>query len=178
MEVKFIEIIFENQFTCTKKYYEECYKAFCLKKPSIIILYLIFGLNLISVILDVVLFKVTQLSNYTTILNIFLDIFILSLPMYTYIRNKNLAYRRDLERNQGNPIQVKLLISEENINIFSMQNNNIIVEFVNIERVIKTKNYYIFISKAKLWNAVKIDVFSKGTLKEFEEFLKEKKFKK
>lgn len=178
MEVKFIEIIFENQFTCTKKYYEECYKAFCLKKPSIIILYLIFGLNLISVILDVVLFKVTQLSNYTTILNIFLDIFILSLPIYMYIRNKKLAYERDLERNQGSPIQIKLLISEESINICTMPNKNTSVEFVNIERVIKTKNYYIFISKAKLWVAVKKDSFSKGTLGQFEEFLKEKKFKK
>lgn len=169
-----MEIIFENQFTCTKKYYEECYKALCIKKISIIILYLLFGLNLISVILDVVIFKDTQL-DYNMKLNIFLDIFMLSWPIYTYISNKNLAYKRDLERNQGNPIQIKLLISKENINIYTMPNNNTTVEFANIERVIKTKNYYIFISKANLWVAVKKDSFTKGTVEQFEEFLKQKK---
>lgn len=92
-----------------------------------------------------------------------------------YIKNENLAYRRDLERNQGNPIQIKLLISENSINIYTIPNKNTSLEFVNIERVIKTKNYYIFISKAKLWGAVKKEAFSKGTLKEFEEFLKKKK---
>lgn len=171
-----MEIIFENQFTCTKKFYEECYKAFCLKRPSIIILYLIFGLNLIFMIVDVVIFKDTQI-DYNLKSNIFLDIFMLSWPMYTYISNKNLAYRRDLERNQGNPIQIKLLISEENINICTMPNNTIAVEFVNIEKVIKTKNYYIFITKAKLWVAVKKDAFSKGTAQKFEEFIKQKGIK-
>lgn len=172
-----MENTFENQYICTKQYYKECYKAICLKRTSIIILYLIFGLNLISIILDVVLFKVTQLNNYTTQLNIFVDIFILFLPMYTYISNKNLAYRRDLETNQGNPIEIKLLISEENINICIMPNSNTNMEFINIERVIKTKNYYIFISKAKLWIAVKKDGFTKGTAKEFEEFIKQKGIK-
>ena len=94
---------------------------------------------------------------------------------FMYIKNENLAYRRDLERNQGNPIQIKLLISENSINIYTIPNKNTSLEFVNIERVIKTKNYYIFISKAKLWVAVKKEAFSKGTLKEFEEFLKKKK---
>lgn len=170
-----MENIFENIYICTKQYYKECYKAICLRKPSIIILYLLFGINFISIILDIVIFKVTQLNNYATRLNIFLDMFILSFPIYMYIRNKKLAYERDLERNQGSPIQIKLLISEESINICTMPNKNTSVEFVNIERVIKTKNYYIFISKAKLWVAVKKDSFSKGTLEQFEEFLKEKK---
>lgn len=102
----------------------------------------------------------------------------LSWPMYTYISNKNLAYRRDLEINQGNPIEIKLLISEESINICTMSNNNTTtVEFANIEKVIKAKNYYIFITKAKLWVAVKKDAFSKGTLKQFEEFIKQKGIK-
>lgn len=170
-----MESIFENQYICTKQYYKECYKTLCLRKPSIIILYLLFGLNFISIILDIVLFKVTQLNNYTTRLNVFLDIVILFYPIYMYIKNENLAYRRDLERNQGNLIQIKLLISENSINIYTIPNKNTNLEFVNIERVIKTKNYYIFISKAKLWVAVKKEAFSKGTLKEFEEFLKKKK---
>lgn len=169
-----MDIIFENQFTCTKEYYRECYKAFCLKKPSIIIIYLLFGLNLIGMIVDVIIFKATQF-DYNMKLNILLDIFMLSWPMYAYISNKNLAYRRDLERNQGNPIQIKLLISEENINIYTMPNNNTTLEFINIERVIKTKNYYILMSKAKLWVAVKKDAFTKGTTEQFEKFLKQKK---
>ena len=172
-----MEIIFENQFTCTKKYYKECYKAFCFKKPSIIMLYLLLGLNLIGMIVDVVIFKSTQF-DYNIKLNIFLDILMLSWPMYTYISNKNLAYRRDLEINQGNPIEIKLLISEESINICTMSNNNTTtVEFANIEKVIKAKNYYIFITKAKLWVAVKKDAFSKGTAQKFEEFIKRKGIK-
>ena len=63
----------------------------------------------------------------------------------------------------------------DNIKILSDLDNDTNIEFKNIEKVIKTKNYYILVSKAKLGIALKKDSFIKGTANEFEKFLKQKK---
>ena len=50
------------------------------------------------------------------------------------------------------------------------------IQLKNINNVIKTKNYYILITKAKLRIAIKKDGFIKGTAEKFEKFLTEKNF--
>lgn len=46
------------------------------------------------------------------------------------------------------------------------------MELSKIKKVFQTKNYYICISESKLAYALKKDSFTKGTAKEFEDFLK------
>ena len=95
--------------------------------------------------------------------------------MYIYIKNVNLAYNRDLEINNGNDIEIKLVITEDDINISNNLKKNTNIEFKNIQKVIKTKKYYILVSKANLTVALKKDSFIKGKADEFEKFLKQKK---
>ncbi len=170
-----MDVIFENQFVCSKDYYKEYYKYSYLKKPIIIILNIIL---MICFATNVLLMIFPQLSNtdiYTAQLYIANVLVILCAEIYIYIKNVNLTYNRDLERNKGNPIQIKLLVIEDNIKILSDLEKELNIELKSIEKVIKTKNYYILVTKAKLGISFKKDSFVKGTVEEFEKFLKQKK---
>lgn len=170
-----MQTIFENQFICTKDYYKEYYKYICFKKTIMVIINIILSINFIVSILSIIFPKLVVLDVNMAEANIATVLIILCLQIYVFFRNKNLAYNRTLERNKGNPIEVKLLITEKDINIFTNSEKDINIEFANIEKAIETKNYYILVSKAKLAIALKKDGFIKGTTKEFKEFLKQKK---
>jgi len=170
-----MQTIFENQFICTKDYYKEYYKYIYFKKPIILIINIILSINFIVSILSMIFPKLVVLDANTAKANIATVLIVLCLQVYIFLRNKNLAYNRALERNKGNPMEVKLLIAEKDINIFINSKKDMSIEFTNIEKVIETKNYYILVSKAKQAISLKKDGFIKGTSKEFKEFLKQKK---
>lgn len=64
--------------------------------------------------------------------------------MYIYIKNVNLAYNRDLEINNGNDIEMKLVITEEGINISNNLEKNTTIEFKNIKKSNKNKKLLYF----------------------------------
>lgn len=173
-----MEIIFKNQLIYTKQYYKEYYEYICFKKPTVLIVDIIFSISFIISIISMIFPKLviidvnTAMANIATLLILlFFQIYLL----YLFFRNKNLAYNRDLERNNDNPIQVELLITEETVTVCTNCEKNINIEFSNIEKVVRTKNYYILVSKSKLHIPLKKDGFTKGTAKQFEQFLKQKK---
>lgn len=170
-----MQTIFENQFICTKDYYTEYYKYICFKKPIMITINIILSISFVVSILSMIFPKIVVLDANMAETNIATVLIILCLQVYVFFRNKNLAYNRALERNNGNPMEVKLAITEKNINIFINSEKDMNIEFTNIEKTIETKNYYILVSKAKLAIALKKDGFIKGTANEFEEFLKQKR---
>ena len=170
-----MQTIFENQFICTKDYYKEYYKYICFKKPIMITINIILSISFIVSILSMIFPKIVVLDANMAEANIATVLIILCLQVYVFFRNKNLAYNKALEKNNGNPMEVKLANTEKNINIFINSEKDMNIEFTNIEKTIETKNYYILVSKAKLAIALKKDGFIKGTANEFEEFLKQKR---
>lgn len=170
-----MQTIFENQFICTKDYYKEYYKYICFKRPIMLTINIILSISLIVNILSMIFPKLVVLDANMAEANIVTVLIILCFQVYVFFRNKNLAYNRALERNKGNPMEVKLSITEKDINIFTNSEKYMNIEFTNIEKIIETKNYYILVSKAKLTIALKKDGFIKGTANEFKEFLKQKK---
>lgn len=169
-----MEVFFENQFICSKDYYKEYYKYTYFKKPIILALNIIICICLAVNVLCMIFPKLGIIDNYTAQTSIASVLIILCIEIYVYIRNVNLTYNRDLERNKGNTIKIKLLVTENNIKISSDLAKETRIEFENIEKVIKTKNYYILVSKAKLGIAFKKDGFIKGTAEKFEIFLKQR----
>ncbi len=167
--------MFENKYICTKSYYKEYYKYSYFKKPIMIILNTILIISFVINVLNVIFPRLSNADSYTPKLYIANVLVILCIEMYIYIKNINLAYNRDLEINNGNDIEIKLVITEDDINISNNLKKNTNIEFKNIQKVIKTKNYYILVSKANLTVALKKDSFIKGTADEFEKFLKQKK---
>lgn len=169
--------MFENSYICTKKFYKEYYRGIYFKKPIMIILNIILIISFVINVLSIIFPQLSNIDIHTEQLYIANVLVILCIEIYIYIKKVNLAYNKDLERNNGNDIEVKLVINEENIKILDNLENDTNIEFKNIEKLIKTKNYYILVSKAKLGIALKKDGFIKGTANEFEEFLKQKKIK-
>ena len=170
-----MQTIFENQFICTKEYYNEYYKYICFKKPIMIIINIILSINFIVSISSIIFPQLNMLEANTAEANIASVLIILCLQLYVFFRNKNLAYNRALERNKGNPMEVKILITEKDIDIFTNSKKDMNIEFANIEKKIETKNYYTLFSKAKLAIVLKKDGLIKGTTNEFKKFLKQKK---
>ena len=170
-----MQTIFENQFICTKEYYNEYYKYICFKKPIMIIINIILSINFIVSISSIIFPQLNMLEANTAEANIASVLIILCLQLYVFFRNKNLAYNRALERNKGNPMEVKILITEKDIDIFTNSKKDMNIEFANIEKTIETKNYYTLVSKAKLAIVLKKDGLIKGTTNEFKKFLKQKK---
>lgn len=165
---------FENQYTCTKEYYKEYYRYTYFRKPIIVIINIILSISFVIGILSIMFPNIIVLDNNMAEANIATALIALCFQIYVFVRNKNLAYDRDLEKNKGNPIEVKILIMDDNIHIFANSNKDINIEFTNIEKVIKAKNYYILVTKAKLYIALKKDGFVNGTTIQFEKFLNKK----
>lgn len=170
-----MEIIFKNQLIYTKQYYKEYYEYICFKKPTVLIVDIIFSISFIISIISMIFPKLVIIDVNTAMANIATLLILLFFQIYLFFRNKNLAYNRDLERNNDNPIQVELLITEETVTVCTNCEKNINIEFSNIEKVVRTKNYYILVSKSKFHIPLKKDGFTKGTAKQFEQFLKQKK---
>ena len=170
-----MEIIFKNQLIYTKQYYKEYYEYICFKKPTVLIVDIIFSISFIISIISMMFPKLVIIDVNTAMANIATLLILLFFQIYLFFRNKNLAYNRDLERNNDNPIKVELLITEETVTVCTNCEKNINIEFSNIEKVVRTKNYYILVSKSKFHIPLKKDGFTKGTAKQFEQFLKQKK---
>ena len=172
-----MKTIFENKFTYTKKYYKEYYLCSIFKRPILLFLNIIIGINLILHILAILLPNFFTLTYKEIIGYIGSDLIILCIEIGVYLDKVIITYKRDLEMNQGNPINNKVCITEGNIEILPDVGKSINIDLNNIEKIIKTKNYYIFITKARLTIALKKDSFIKGTEEEFITFLKKKKIK-
>lgn len=170
------EVLFENQYIRTKDYYKEYYGGIYLKKPIIIILNIILSISFITNLLLIVFPKLSTQDSRTSLATIASILIILCIEIYVYINNVNLTYTKELEKNRGNCSEIKLSITDDNINILTNLKSNMNIQLKNINNVIKTKNYYILITKAKLRIAIKKDGFIKGTAEKFEKFLTEKNF--
>lgn len=168
-----MEPIFKNTLSYTKEYYKEYYKYMCFKRPGIIIIDIILGINFVISILAIMFPKLMLLNINKAISNISTVSILILCQIYVFINNKNTQYNRDLEKNNGNLIEVEVLITEEDINVSTNYDESINIKLGNIKKVIRTKNYYILETKEKLRIILKRDGFVKGNVKQFEQFLKQ-----
>lgn len=168
-----MEPIFKNTLSYTKEYYKEYYKYMCFKRPGIIIIDIILGINFVISILAIMFPKLMLLNINKAISNISTVSILILCQIYVFINNKNTQYNRDLEKNNGNLIEVEVLITEEDINVSTNYDESINIKLGNIKKAIRTKNYYILETKEKLRIILKRDGFVKGNVKQFEQFLKQ-----
>ena len=96
-----MEVFFENQYICLKDYYKEYYKYSYFKKPIIIILNTILIICFATNVLCMIFPQLGKTDSYKAQLYIANVLVILCIEIYIYIKNVNLAYNRDLERNKG-----------------------------------------------------------------------------
>lgn len=168
-----MESIFENEFTCTEEFYSEYWSYFYFKRPGMMVLHIIFGLALVLGILCALFPTAFPIETPLILIYIIVPILILPLNIYKFYNSKNLSYKRNQEIGKGKVLENKVIVTENEIqSISSFSSTEISVELSKIKKVAQTKNYYICISESKLAYTLKKDSFTKGTAKEFEEFLK------
>lgn len=168
-----MEYIFENQFMCTKNFYKEFYIKSFFKNTFLVIFNIILIVNFFIHLSNIIFPTVVVNTDISSFSYIIFDLLVLCFELYLYISRINNAYNRNLELNKE--LKVNWLVNEDSI--YNLE-NNISIEIEKIVKVLKTKSYYILISKANNAFIFKKDSFTKGTLKEFEEFLKRKKIMK
>ena len=173
-----MESIFENEFTCTKEFYSEYFGYLYFKRPRMMILHIIFVLALVLGVLCALFPATFPIETPFILIYIIVPILILSLDIYKLHRAKNISYKRDQEISKGKMLENKVTVTENEMqSISNFNSTGVSVELSKIKKVFQTKNYYICMSESKLAYVLKKDDFTKGTAKEFEEFLKGKGFK-
>lgn len=172
-----MDSLFENQYKCTKKYFQEFYSYFYFKKPIIIVinLLLFFGfiLGILSLTFSHIFFTENLVGGY-----IFLPIFVWIFKIIQYKRGVKTRYNQDLERNNGEPFETKIIVTDDGIDVGYLNSKEMThIGYSKIKKIVKTKKYYILMTEAKLCCVFKKDGFIKGTIEDFLLFLSSKGIK-
>lgn len=165
------ETIFENKIIYTKECYKEVYKYFCFKRPAIIAMYIILGMNLILGILSEIIPQLVKMDSNSIIFDIIMIIIMLSIQIISFYNKQYIAYKNDLDENNGKPIEFTILITDENIEFYRDSTKVKNIQLGDINKVFQTKNYYVLGTKTGVKITINKNEFTKGTLTQFKEFL-------
>jgi hypothetical protein len=87
----------------------------------------------------------------------------------------NLSYKRDLENNNGNPIEIVVIMTADGIDSSRVDlKSKIHISYQSVKKLMISKNHYILLTEAKQSITFQKDGFVKGTSDEFLSFLNQK----
>ena len=168
-----METIFENQYIRSKEFFNKYYCYVFFKRPVSIVVNILYVLMFVIGIL-LTIFQ----GGLFSIFYICFPLLLRSTTILRFLRGKKLRYNQDLETNCGVPVEIRLSVTENEIEILNIsKESKTIIPFTQIKKLIRTKNLYIMITQSKLGIIFVKDCFIKGTFEEFERFLNNKGFK-
>ena len=165
-----MEVIFENKCIYDKEFYNEYFKYIYFRRPGVVVFDTILGIILIISVISIINPNFFEINFYRALINIGVVLLFLLAQIGGFFENKNIRYKQDLEANNGKPIEEDILITNENI-----ISENIKINFNSIKKAKETKKIFILITKQQNIIVLKKDGFTKGTAREFEEFLSGKR---
>ncbi len=173
-----METLFENKYTKDKTSVREYLNYFYWKKPILLMLNILFALLFVFTIVSIFLPAIFPYNNDLKALYIVLPLFIWTVNITRYFKALKLSVMRDREINNGNPIDMHYIVSDDKVEVHceSIETKNSVSIF-QVKKVVKTKNFIILVTEAKLSFVLKKDSFIKGTPEELIEFLKSKGLK-
>lgn len=162
-----MEPIYINRFKHSKKSYTEVYyKATSTTVLSILIL----------ICYSILAFCFYYLL-YETILAVIFEILGLILALYTFLRIRIIANKREKTFMElyGRIPEGQTLFFDDHIFSFSeTDKSELNIEYQKIKKIKQSKNYYMLYITKKVFVFVDKNNFEKGTCEEFENFIKEK----
>ncbi len=165
-----MEKLFENKFVRDEEYVKELYRKYFFCTPVVVICHVVwafyFAWGIYGIIFDWVLYLTRLILPL-----IYLAYIIL---MY-FIRVKIIA-KRDKE-SYGGPLEIISVVTHEKIDCMNSAGTKYNLNYVDIKKVVKTKNYIHLVSKTNLVYSFKRDGFSVGNETYFLNFLKSKGIK-
>ncbi len=175
-----METIFENKYECTKECIKEVYQYINFRaRPIMTAIDIIIIINLFISILSLIFPKWHLRNNdIEDYIAVGITLMILVIHIGTYLEQKSMHYKRMLEMNGGKIQEINILVTDKEVSLLDKSGGANHIEWTNITKSKETKNYYILITKTNLCIQLKKDGFTKGTAKQFEDFLKQKDFKR
>ena len=172
-----MEIHFENKYTRDKDSIREYLNYFCFKRPLLMVLNIFLAFIFLFTAASFFYPPIFPFSASKD-LYIVLPLFIWTVNILRYFKALKLSVMRDREINNGNPIDMHYIVSDEKVEVCceSIETKNS-VYLSQLKKVVKTKNFIILITEAKLSLVLKKDSFTKGTPDELLSFLRKKGFK-
>ena len=168
---------FENRYERTKEFHKEIITYSIVKNPATLIAYIpliiIFAMSIISLLSPGVL--PFSLSRNSAIRNCTFLAVLAAVIIYRYIKTLKNDYKRDIETNNGEPMKVEMVLTDDGIGMYSIdQDAKAHIPYKSVTKIINTKNYYGLLTEAKQLMFFKKDGFIKGSPDEFLPFIRSK----
>jgi len=169
-----MDILFENRYERTKGFHKEIISYSFFKWLQSLAVYIVLTLIMIFCSLALLLPGVFSFDNTTRIFFLFLAIVVVML-IVRYVRTVEISYKRDLEINNGKPADIKVILTNDEIEVCSVNSGSKNhISYQHIRKIITTRNYYVLSTEAKHYIAFRKDGFVMGTPDEFISFIKSK----
>ncbi len=172
-----MEILFENQYVRTKEFFKTFYTYLYFKRPRAIVFHVYIVMSVL-LILSYLLFSERMRSEYE--FGIYLSLMPILYIVYVcrYYRVRKLSYLRDLEIDNGEPVEASISVTANGIDCIHAKSETAThVDLAKIKKIYNTKHYIYIMTGTKLIYPLKKDGFTKGTTEEFLAFLRGKGFK-
>ena len=171
-----MDILFENQYERTKGFYKEIFSYTFFRRPQMMALYIVLALIFIlcTRLLSLLFSGLSPFDN-TIVIYLSLWAIFMVFMIVGYGRTVEICYKRDLEINNGKPIEIKLILTNDGIEscrLNSETKNHI--SYQSFRKIISTRNYYVLSTEAENYVALKKDRFITGTPNEFLSFIEGK----
>ena len=172
-----METHFENKYTKDKESIREYLNYFYFRKPILMVLNIFFALIFVFTVASFFYPPIFPYSGLKA-LYIVLPLFIWTVTILRYFKALKLSVMRDREINNGNQIDMHYIVSDEKVEVCceSIETKNS-VYLSQVKKVVKTKNFIILITEAKLSFVLRKDSFTKGTSEGLLYFLRKKGIK-
>ena len=169
-----MDIFIENQYIRTKEFHKEILLHSLFKRPRMLVAYIALAVIFIVCIFSLP-FPGILLYSSTAGIAIPFSIFIVVLLVIRYFRTVDICYKRDLEINNGEPVEVKMILTSDGIEtcrVNSESKNHF--SYNSVKKIITTRNYYALLTEAKYYIVFRKDGFITGTADDFLSFINNK----
>lgn len=163
-----MEILFENHHTRDKKLANELYSYYFFKRPSYIVCDILLGVLFVVNIALIIMHK--ECSYWMLILP---PILYFS-QFFMYQQTSSSFIKQDKAQYGDDPVTIKSEIYDSELKNTASCGTVSTLQLTDIKKAVKTKNLILLYTKTNLIYPLSKNGFSKGSEKEFIDFLKSK----
>ena len=172
-----MDTLFENQYKETKALIREIYSYLHLRTPLFFVLNICIGSLFIDGLLPFI-FPETFSHGASSSFAFFFPLLMWIYIPIRHFKGINTQYNRGIEMNNGEPLDMKLIVTDDGIDVFHTKRElKVHFAYYSVRKVVKAKNCVILVTKGKQYFVFVNDGFTKGNRDEFLHFLRSKGLK-
>jgi len=170
--------LFENRFLHSKEFYREISFYSLFKRPLMLVAFILLSLGFVLLFMNLISANSSSYEFTLTIGLLLVPLALLTALIINYIRIPNIRLKQELDMNFGVPYDETVVVNDLWISGFAANGTRkYAIQFGEIKKVVKTKHYFLLITKSRLICALKKDSFIKGNPDDFLLFLRSKGYR-